>query len=101
MGVNLDSIKSSFGPIILPSHAIFSCVFFTLCFVGGLYLSKTTRIGGNNPRLTKDHPQVIVNRAISVLTTCLVSFTGVWLLIHFSGGLKESTVDKIYLFTCL
>ncbi|CAG8434945.1 15396_t:CDS:2 [Funneliformis mosseae] len=101
MGVNLDLIKFSIGPIISPSHAIFSCIFFTLCFVGGLYFSKKTRIGGNNPRLTKDHPHVIMNRVISVVTTCIISFIGVWLLIHFSGGFKESMTILSEIYTTL
>ena len=95
MGVNLDSIiKPNSDPIIPPSYAIFNCVFFTCCFVGGLYISKSTRIGGINPKLTKDHPQVIMNRGISVAITCLISFIGVWLSIRFCGGFKESTVNK-------
>ena len=95
MGVNLDSIiKTDSGPIVPPSYAIFNCVFFTLCFVGGLYFSKSTRIGGVNPKLTKDHSQVILNRGISVTITCLISFTGVWLLIRLCGGFKESIVNN-------
>ncbi|CAI2164647.1 4871_t:CDS:2 [Funneliformis geosporum] len=100
MGVNLD-IKSGIEPIISPSHAIFSCIFFTLCFVGGLYFSKKTRIGGNNPRLTKDHPHVIMNRGISVFITCIISFIGVWLLIHVSGGFKESMTILSEIYTTL
>ena len=94
MGINFDYIiKSDSDPIIPPSYAILNCIFFTLCFVGGLYFSKTTRIGGNNPQLTKDHPQVIINRGISVIITCLISFIGVWLSIHLCGGFKDSTVN--------
>ncbi|GBB86271.1 hypothetical protein RclHR1_01270017 [Rhizophagus clarus] len=91
MGVNLDYIiRSDIDPIIPPSYAILNCVFFTLCFVGGLYFSKTTRIGSNNPQLTKDHPHVILNRGFSVIITCLISFTGVWFLIRLCGGFENS-----------
>jgi hypothetical protein len=93
MGVNLDYIiKSGSDPIIPPFYAILNCVFYALCFVGGLYFSKTTRIGGNNPRLTKDHPQVILNRGISVVITCSISFIGVWFLIRLYGGFEDSAV---------
>ncbi|CAB4425627.1 unnamed protein product [Rhizophagus irregularis] len=91
MGINLDHIiKSDSDPIIPPFYAIFNCVFFTLCFVGGLYFSKTTRIGGNNPQLTKDHPKVIMNRGISVIISCSISFIGVWFLIRLCGGFEDS-----------
>src|SRR5437016_5471999 len=94
MGVNLNSIINSDSPIITPFYAILNCVFFTLCFVGGLYFSKSTRIDGKNPQLTKDHPQVIINRGISVVISCLISFIGVWLSVRLCGGFKEPTVNK-------
>ncbi|CAG8618628.1 18254_t:CDS:2 [Acaulospora morrowiae] len=69
--------------------AIFGCISFSLIYVGALYISKKTRIGTENPGLTKDHPEVIIQRIKVTAATCIISYTSVLTIINLGGGFKN------------
>ncbi|CAG8566002.1 8135_t:CDS:2 [Cetraspora pellucida] len=71
---------------IPPLIAVLSCIWFTLVYVGLLYLSKKHRIGDGNPGLTNSHPQVIIHRIKATTISCIISCSSVWAVIYYNNG---------------
>lgn len=74
------------------AEALGSCLMFAVFFVGSLYL-----FGKKNAQfLTRNHPEVIKQRFLSILIVCIFSPIFIWMLLSVHGFFKKDSQTSLF-----